>query len=686
MKRLLSFPSLNRWMLANGALLLCVAAPTWAQTPDAVPAPAPAFSAPSNTGVQAVGPDFKLQAGDVLAVQVANHPEMSAASVAVAANGKLNLPIVGALSAQGKTLGAVTAQIARAYSTQLRRPQVSVTLVSSVARQLVVRGAIAKPGPLDARVDLRLSEVIAGAGGLVADGTSLAGDEVQATLSRGKTAPRPLDLATALATPQSPANIVVKAGDVINISARPQVSVSLSGDAVTPATIKIRLSKNKPVVHISDVLKAGGSIKGKTEQTSGSLLRANKSTKLNVPALFDGSDRNADLVVNTGDLLSFETIEVKKINVTVSSPDHSVVTQGNYTFENEASVLRALVQAGGFAPDVQPEQVAVSVRRGARIIPVDVEKAKFDPQLDVALEDKDMVFVAFIPSPRVRLMGSVSKPEMYRLKPGATLLDALTAAGGLALPAAQTTIRILRTDASGKQTGLLVDAAHLYAMTDMNQNVRLQDGDQIFLSEARRGSQVFITGEVTTPGAVELGTSDGLAELLIKAGGPKPTAALSKLSVTSRGGGTKRFVDASPLLNGGKIDLDLQEGDYVNVPLNEASVTVMNAVAKPGKYTIPENGTLTLGDAILLAGGTAQNAKLKEVVVVHRLADGSGKPEIVPLNNLQNPKATGALAIDYQLHNGDVVWVPEGRVGPSGLAKASQSLSILGLFTRLGGI
>ncbi|RYG57823.1 hypothetical protein EON80_27805 [bacterium] len=173
MKKPFSSPSrAPLFAVLGGALLLVGTVPVLAQTAPSgatnpIPDPAPAFSAPANTTVQAVGPNFKLQPGDVLAVQVANHPEMSATSVAVAANGKLNLPVVGTLSAQGKTIGQVSADITRAYSKQLKRPQVSITLVSSVARQLVVRGAVGKPGPIDVRSDLKLSEVISLAGGLM---------------------------------------------------------------------------------------------------------------------------------------------------------------------------------------------------------------------------------------------------------------------------------------------------------------------------------------------------------------------------------------------------------------------------------------------------------------------------------------------------------------------------------------
>ncbi|RYX81261.1 hypothetical protein EON83_24750 [bacterium] len=309
-----------------------------------------------------------------------------------------------------------------------------------------------------------------------------------------------------------------------------------------------------------------------------------------------------------------------------------------------------------------------------------MERAALNPQYDVPLENKDVVFAAFNPAPRVRLLGSVAKPELYRLKENATILDAITTAGGLTLAPAQTTLRVVRTTKEGKQISITVDATRLFGVTDLSQNVKLQDGDLIFAGESRTGRQVYISGEVTTPGALELGEGDGLSELLLKAGGPKPTAAMSKLSVTSRGG-TQRMVDATSISKGGKLDVVLEEGDYVVVPRNEATVTVLGAVGKPDNYTIPENQTLTLGNALIQAGGTVTNAKLKEVAVVHRLNDGTTKTEIVPIDKV----GEGVLTIDYPLRNGDVVWVPQGRVTQSALSKLSSSLGVIGLVSRIGG-
>ena len=645
-----------------------------------IPAPAPAFSAPASGAPVAVGPNFRLQAGDVLAVQVANHPEMSAAAVAVAGNGKLNLPVVGALAAAGRTLGEVTARITMAYTTQLKRPQVAVTLVSTVPRQLTIRGAVGRPGPLEARGDLRLSEAIVSSGGLVADGTTLTGDEVNATLVRG-TGARPLDLQDALTSPQSGANIPLHAGDIINIEPLPLVVVALAGDGVTPGTVKIRLSKSRGRLgfRVSDALRLGGSLKAKPAQTRGALVRAGKKTDLNVPALFDASAPEADLPIRDGDLLTFDVVEVKKIDVSVVSLDGSVKTPGNFSFDNEASALRTLVQAGGFASDTAPDQVSVTVQRGGTSIPVDVARAALDPKFDVPLQSKDVIFAAYNPSPRVRVIGSVTKPDAYRLKANASVLDAITTAGGLTLPPAQSSIRIARTQKDGKQISINVDAAHLIGMADASQNVRLQDGDLIFVGESRRGRQVYIAGEVAAPSAVDLGEGDGLAELLLKAGGPKSSAALSKLSITSRGG-AQRFVDGSPLGRGEKIQVPLEEGDFVNVPRNEARVVVWGAVNKPDNYTIPENRSLTLGDALALAGGPSGNAKLKDVAVIHRAPAGTtaAKTEILPLSN----DAKGAQSVNYVLQNGDVVFVPQTRVTQSALSQFGSVFGALGLFLR----
>jgi protein involved in polysaccharide export with SLBB domain len=172
----------------------------------------------------------------------------------------------------------------------------------------------------------------------------------------------------------------------------------------------------------------------------------------------------------------------------------------------------------------------------------------------------------------------------------------------------------------------------------------------------------------------------GLPEVILKAGGPTKRAALTRVSVTHRDH-TTETVDISTALeaNAPKLDFKVQQGDIVVVPANENKVLVTEAVVNPGYYPIPERGTLTLGDAILAAGGTKVGAKLKEVVILRRTPSGVEK-NTISLDSLKN----GVMNQDTILKTGDVVYVPSGRTGPSGIADATRTLGTVATLLRFG--
>ena len=76
-------------------------------------------------------------------------------------------------------------------------------------------------------------------------------------------------------------------------------------------------------------------------------------------------------------------------------------------------------------------------RGGAAVAALDVYDylLRGDNSADVRLENGDVLFVR-THGPRVRVAGEVVRPATYELKPGETLRDALTAAGGFRATAA----------------------------------------------------------------------------------------------------------------------------------------------------------------------------------------------------------------------------------------------------------
>jgi protein involved in polysaccharide export with SLBB domain len=87
-----------------------------------------------------------LLPGDVVRLTFAGAPELNQAQK-IRADGKLSLPLVGEVSAAGKTIGQLQGELAELYKSQLKTSEVSVSLESSLTT-VVVSGAVQKPGKI----------------------------------------------------------------------------------------------------------------------------------------------------------------------------------------------------------------------------------------------------------------------------------------------------------------------------------------------------------------------------------------------------------------------------------------------------------------------------------------------------------------------------------------------------------
>ncbi|PYL04236.1 MAG: hypothetical protein DME32_02290 [Verrucomicrobia bacterium] len=85
-----------------------------------------------------------LASGDVVKLTFSAAPELNQAQK-IRTDGKLSLPLVGEVDAGGKTVGQLQAELIQLYKSQLKTPEVTVSLEASVTT-VTVSGAVNKPG------------------------------------------------------------------------------------------------------------------------------------------------------------------------------------------------------------------------------------------------------------------------------------------------------------------------------------------------------------------------------------------------------------------------------------------------------------------------------------------------------------------------------------------------------------
>jgi polysaccharide export outer membrane protein len=181
----------------------------------------------------------------------------------------------------------------------------------------------------------------------------------------------------------------------------------------------------------------------------------------------------------------------------------------------------------------------------------------------------------------VFMVGAFRSPGIYPLQGRRTLVEMLTAAGGLA-PNASRRIRVTRRleygpiplssaieDEEKSTSSVEVSIRALAENINSPEDLVLQAYDVISVDRAER---IYISGVVTRPGPVELGERDfvSVTQAISEAGGLAPFAQTAKVRVLRPVMGTTRRaefeVDLDRILGGKENDFPLLPNDVLFVP------------------------------------------------------------------------------------------------------------------------
>lgn len=164
-------PGLCALLLAGLGLLGCV------QAPPLVESKLPAETIPAGPPT----PPFTLGPGDVLAVNIAGHPDLARPEVPlrIDPDGNLVLPLIGNVSLSGLSVAESKQALEAALSPFIVDPQVGLSVTTFAARQAFVLGEVLQPGGVPLDRPLNALQVLSLAGG-VKDG----GDRKQVALLR----------------------------------------------------------------------------------------------------------------------------------------------------------------------------------------------------------------------------------------------------------------------------------------------------------------------------------------------------------------------------------------------------------------------------------------------------------------------------------------------------------------------
>ncbi|MBC8089235.1 MAG: SLBB domain-containing protein [Phycisphaerae bacterium] len=340
--------------------------------------------------------------------------------------------------------------------------------------------------------------------------------------------------------------------------------------------------------------------------------------------VYSGVSRGSDAPTK----FSISVSKLRQVAVTVAG---DVTAPALYRISSSGTVLNALYHAGG--PSDRGSMRRIEVRRGGRVVATfDVYDylLRGDASQDVRLQQGDVVFVP-VHGPRVRVDGAVTRQATYELKPGETLADALTAAGGLSATAGGRRVLIDRIVARGSRTGQGADRAVVdvaLASDGAAPAFPLSDGDvvRVPLIADRVRNRVAVGGNVWSPGAQGFTAGLTLEAALRRAGGVKPDAYLGRVLISRLRADSTRVQLRAMLRDttGATVEpFVLAEDDEITVfsktNFRPAQVVLIGgAVRKAGQF--PWREGLTLRDLILEADGLAESAFLGSAEIA-RLPD-----------------------------------------------------------------
>jgi polysaccharide export outer membrane protein len=195
-----------------------------------------------------------------------------------------------------------------------------------------------------------------------------------------------------------------------------------------------------------------------------------------------------------------------------------------YELKGETSVAELIEMAGGlsdiaFGGRAQIERIVDNTRQT-------VFEAFIDEAQDARLKPGDVVKIFSIVRERrvVRLSGAVRREGEYGLKPGMTVSDLITIAGGLKYYAFDSEAELTRVHVTekGPRTEKIKINLRKALEGDAEHNIPLKEEDYLFVRtvpEWRLYQTVSITGEVRFPGVYTIKTGERLSSLIQRAGG-----------------------------------------------------------------------------------------------------------------------------------------------------------------------
>ena len=236
----------------------------------------------------------------------------------------------------------------------------------------------------------------------------------------------------------------------------------------------------------------------------------------------------------------------------------------------------------------------------------------------------------------------------YRLSAMSTVYNALHVAGGPSDIGSYRKIELIRSN----KVIRTIDLYRFLSKGDQSDNISLTDNDVIRIPSYE--GRITLEGEIKRPGIFEVVVGENLNQIISYASGFTEDAYKNRILVKQKTSTELKVTDLNENTFSAYVP---KAGDLISVDKildrYENRVQIKGAVFRPGEYSLPLSGTMTIKDLVMKADGVAENVFLSKASLVRQKEDLTKEYISFNLQEALNGVATSNMTLQKE----DIVMV-----------------------------
>ncbi|MFQ5809739.1 MAG: polysaccharide biosynthesis/export family protein [Armatimonadota bacterium] len=351
-----------------------------------------------------------------------------------------------------------------------------IVWVPRSTHRITVLGPVARPGRFSVRKDepLTVLDAVSGVAGGPAQGTKLG----SAMLVRQQGEPESINLRELLLEGDLSQNRELAPGDTLIVAEAQRVSVVGAVNAPTSFTPETTST-------LVDALSRAAGLTARADLRNASIIREGDHIPIDLESVWLRGDMEKDSRLQPGDIVLVPEVDNQAMVA------GEVKGPGAYEVLPNARLLSLLTAAGG--PTPMADLSHATILREGKTINVNLQKM-FDPgqpDIEGAMAENVPVLpgdVVFVPRGGMAyILGAVMKPGAYAVRDGSTIVDAITAAGGVAPHGSPKKILLARRDEQGEPEITRLNMNVVVAKGSTEPTLALRAGDIVYVARKKRG-------------------------------------------------------------------------------------------------------------------------------------------------------------------------------------------------------